>query len=368
MCQGGDAERREDRSSVDCRPRLVNRIPVDVDGRPPTQRDVALRAGVSTATVSYILSGRRGRENPVSEATRQRVLDAARDLGYQGNHAARSLRRRRTEFVCVVHRPPSNPWADRLVEQVYDAASRYGYSMIMMPAGPGDRARMVARMLREQYVDGAILTSYRGAPGEELGGLARNGLALVAFDDVVEPDGFDVVRQFQSAACYRAVEHLIGRGHRRIAFFGRGDPTRPPEDDVRFAAYRRALADHGIPVDESLTIAAAEHRAAAHLATAALLERDDPPTALFSASDRGGIAAIRAAQQVGKSVPHDLAVVGVGNTDEGEVIAPALTSVGTPVFDFTVVVERFFERVMTRASLPGIELHQPWDLIVRQSS
>ena len=337
-------------------------------GRPPTQRDVALRAGVSTATVSYILSGRRGRANPVAEETRQRVLDAARDLGYQRNHAARSLRRRRTDFVCVVHPTPSNPWVERLTEQLHVTAVQHGYGVITMPVGPGDRVNSVLRMLREQYVDGAVLAPGHALPGAELSRLAAHGQGLVVFDDLVVPDGFDVVRQLQAPACYRAVEHLIRSGHRQIAYFGHGDPSGPPDDDIKYASYREALADHGIPVDESLVVAAADHRTAAHLATVDLLRRADPPTAVFSASDRGGIAAIGAVRQLDLSVPEDLAVIGIGNTDEGEVIAPTLTSVGIPTFDFTVVVERLFERVITRAPLPGIELSEPWELIIRRSA
>lgn len=245
---------------------------------------------------------------------------------------------------------------------------RHGYSVITMPVGPDDRASSVMRILREQYVDGAILTPHQYLQGDELGRLARHGLALVVFDDVVTPESFDVVRQGQASACYRAMEHLIQRGHRRIAYFGHGDPSGRPDDDVKYASYRRALADHGIGVDESLAIAAADYRTAAHVATSALLRRADPPTALFCASDRGGIAAIGAVQQLGRSVPDDLAVVGVGNTDEGEVIVPTLTSVGTPAFDFTVVVDRLFERVMAGRALTGIELHKPWELIVRKSS
>ncbi|MGH3742697.1 MAG: LacI family DNA-binding transcriptional regulator [Micromonosporaceae bacterium] len=338
--------------------------------RPPTQRDVALRAGVSTATVSYILSGRRDRKNPVTEETRGRVLEAAQALGYQRNHAARSLRRRRTDFVCVVHRPPSNPWLERLTEQLHRAAVRHGQSVITMPVGPDDRADSALRILREQYVDGAVLAPSHHLPAEELAQLAGNGLALVVFDDLLDPSGFDVVRQSQAAACHLAVRRLIERGHRRIAYFAHGDPGHP-EHDLKYDSYQRALSQAGIPVDASLVIAAADHRPAAYLATSELLSRTDPPTALFSASDRGGIAAIWAAQQQGVSVPGDLAVVGVGNTDEGGVITPALTSVGIPEFEFAVVVERLFARLAATESgdpLPGLELRQPWELIVRQST
>jgi len=237
-----------------------------------------------------------------------------------------------------------------------------------MPIGSGDRADSVLRMLREQYVDGAVLAPGHRVPAAELARLAAHGQRLVVFEDTAAPDGFDVVRQYQASACYQAVGHLIRAGHRRIAYFGHGDPSGPPDDCTKYGSYRGALVDHGIPIDDSLIVTAADHRTAAHLATMDLLRRPDRPTALFSASDRGGIAAIGAARQLGVSVPDDLAVVGVGNTDEGEVIEPPLTSVGIPSFDFSVVVERLFERVTSRVPLPGIELFEPWELIIRRSA
>ncbi|MGH3655157.1 MAG: LacI family DNA-binding transcriptional regulator [Micromonosporaceae bacterium] len=339
-----------------------------VFGKPPTQRDVAQRAGVSTATVSYIMNGRRDRKNPVTDETRHRVLEAARELGYQRNHAARSLRRRRTDCVCVVYSPPSSPWLERLTEQVHEAALRHEYSVITMPVAHDDRAGRALRILREQYVDGAILVPRHTLPIEELGALARHGLGLVVFDDVAVPDGFDVVRQAQIEACYAAVTHLIERGHQRIGYFGHGEPGPAPDLDDKYLGYRRALADHGIPVDDSLAIAAADSRTAAYQATRALLAREQPPTAVFSASDRCGIAAIWTAQQQGLSVPDDLAVVGVGNTDEGEVITPALTSVGIPAFDFTPIVDRLFQRVTSTGAVPETVMEASWELIVRQSS
>ncbi|GAA4690478.1 LacI family DNA-binding transcriptional regulator [Phytohabitans rumicis] len=334
--------------------------------KPPTQRDVARYAGVSTATVSYILSGRRDRANPVTEQTRERVLSAVRTLGYQRNHAARSLRRQRTEFVAVVYRPPSSPWGERLVDQLHEAARGQGYSVIVLPAGPDDRTGNVLRVLREQYVDGALMLPNHSVPDSELAALAQHGLALVVYDDETPPAGFDVVRQDQTAACHAAVSHLVDSGRRRIAYLGHGQPGEPPEDDLRFAAYRTVLADRGLERDDSLVRAAADSRSAAYQAATAMLSRPDRPDAIFSGSDRGALAAIWAAIRLGLRVPDDVAVVGVGNTDEGAVVSPALTSVGTPRFDFTAVVDRLFERIHQPGT--GTVLHQPWELIVRQST
>lgn len=332
----------------------------------PTQRDVAERAGVSTATVSYILSGRRGYAKPVSDDTRDRVQRAAADLGYRRNHMARSLRRRRTDLVCVVHELPSSPWLEHLIEQFHETAVRHGCAVITLPVTAGDRDTAL-RVLGEGYVDGAIMIPNRFSAGE-LEQLARAGLALMVFDDELAPRGFDVIRQGQRGACHAAVEHLVRGGHRRIAYLGQGTDLAAARGDVRYAAYREALAGGGVDLDDSLVIPAADSRVRAHEEVTRLLSRRDRPTAIFSATDRAAIQSLWVARDLGLSVPADVSVVGVGNTDEGATVNPSLTSVGIPSFDFTVGIDRLFDRITSTAARRGKELHLPWELIVRKST
>jgi DNA-binding LacI/PurR family transcriptional regulator len=341
---------------------------VTLTDRPPTQRDVALVAGVSTATVSYVLSGRRDRREPVLPETRDRVLQAARELGYERNHAARSLRRRNTEFVAVVFRSPSNPWVERLSSQLHDRATAHGFSMIALPIEREVHARSALRVLRERYVDGAVVTSDCGLATEDLEALAARGFRLVIFDDDLEPRGFDVLRQHKREACTDALEHLVDRGHRRIAYFGHGGLGDDAEEDVTYRTYREVLDRHGIPLDPSLVSGSADSRTQAYRATQALVRRPDPPTALFSASDRAAIAAISAARDANRDVPRDLAVIGVGNTDEGEILSPSLTSVGIPEFDFRPTVDRLFARIRGDATDDGVTLDARWRLFVRSST
>ncbi|HVX45562.1 MAG TPA: LacI family DNA-binding transcriptional regulator [Mycobacteriales bacterium] len=333
-----------------------------VTGRPATQRDVALRAGVSTATVSYIMSGRRDRRTPVSGDTRQRVLDAARALGYQRNHAARSLRRRKSELVCVVYQPPLNPWIEQLIEQVQVAAAGRGYSMILLPAAAGVPAN---RVLREQFVDGAIVVGERDRL-PELPELAAHGLALVVLDDDMKPEGFDVVRRNRHVACRSGVEHLLASGHRRIAYLAH------PQDEttsnrVRYAAYAEALKAQRIPIDESIVTIESDMDASPYQLTKALFDRDDRPTALFSASDRGAIEAMWALRDLGLSVPQDVAVVGVGNVRQGKAVRPSLTTVGDPGMDFSAAIDCLFRRIDQPDMKPQV-IERPWKLIIRESA
>lgn len=333
----------------------------------PTQRDVARRAGVSSATVSYVLSGRRGRQNPVSAETRQRVLEAVKELGYQSNHAARSLRRHRTDLVAVVHRPPSNPWVEELIEQLHRSAVGRGCSVVTVPIASRDRAETVLRVLRERFVDGAIIAPDPAIDQAQIRALAAGGLPLVVFDDTLAARRLDVVRLAQERACRDAVAHLIERGHRRIAYLAHDEELAPNGHGVKYFAYRKVLSDHGIGLNPAWVVPGADFRPEAYAQVQKLLRASIRPTAIFCASDRGAINAIWAAKDAGLGVPDDLAVIGVGNTKEGESVQPSLTTVGTPHTDFTEVVEALWERI-DAPTQAGRELLEPWRLVTRESA
>lgn len=336
--------------------------------RRPTQRDIARLAGVSTATVSYVLSGRRGSTKPPPAETRERVMRAVAEIGYQPDHAARSLRRRRTDLVALMYPAPSSPWSDRLAEQLQHAAAERGHAVVALPLTENAPNEALLRVLRERYIDGAVLLPDCGIDGAELASLARQGLSLVVFDDELDPDGFDVVRQQRARACRAALDHLLARGHRRIAYLAHPNETADPERSVKLRSFHQALAEHGIPARPDLLRAVADSRPDAYAAVRDMLRLPEPPTALVSASDRAAIDGIWAARDLGVAVPGELAVVGIGNIPEGRVIAPALTTVGAARLDFTREVERLFARIEADPPLPGELYTASWELIVRASA
>ncbi|WP_131097314.1 LacI family DNA-binding transcriptional regulator [Streptomonospora litoralis] len=335
----------------------------------PTQRDIARRAGVSTATVSYVLSGRRGGAKPPPEETRRRVLRAVAEVGYQVDHAGRSLRRRRSDLVALMYPAPSSPWSDRLAEQMQESAAERGLGVVALPMSGASTGEALLRVLRERYVDGAVLLPDCPLDPAELTVLARQGLALVVFDDDLDPDGFDVVRQDRARACRAAVEHLVAAGHRRIAYLGHpGEDRRRTARSVKLRSYRRVLREHGIGLSADLVLPVADSRRDAYAAVRELLQRPDPPTAVVSATDRAAIDAVWAARDHGTPVPEGLAVTGIGNIPEGLVITPALTTVGAREFDFSAQVARLFDRLDASAPLPDAEMSARWELIVRDSA
>lgn len=328
-----------------------------------TSHDVARRAGVSQATVSYVLSGRRSGEPRIKDETRQRVLTAAAELEYVPNQTARSLRRRRTERVCLLLSQLGVPYYDRLIADVQQAADAHGYVVIVTVSGSVERESHVLDQLRRGLADG-VLIPYHIDPAY-LTPLVEMGLSIVVMSNYVAPAGFDVVRTTEAAACEEAVRYLIGKGHRRIGFLGHRPDSGTSNE--RYESYLRALVNAGIMIDRELVREGAETREAAYHGTRALLGLPQRPTAIFAGSEVAAASAIHAIHTANLRVPQDVAVIGVGNIPEGEVVQPRLSTVGQELLEFSAVARLLFERLQADTPLEGRELVLPWHVIVRES-
>ncbi|HEX2132855.1 MAG TPA: LacI family DNA-binding transcriptional regulator [Actinophytocola sp.] len=335
-------------------------------GPRPTTREVAALARVSVATVSYVLNGKDGR---VGEETRQRVLAAAEELGYVRSSSARSLRLRRTERVCLVVGSIGVPAYDQLARDLYTAADQAGYGVMTIVVDSPARADKAVDLLRQHVADGAVIApSVPHLTDAQLRALTGSRLPLVVMSNAVAPDGFDVVRTSEAGACAEALDHLVATGRRRIAYLGHEFELTGRQPSERRDAYLDAHDRHGLPRAPELTVAGADDRVTAYRAVGALLTRPSPPDAIFAASDRAAISAILALRDAGVAVPDEVAVVGVGNLEEGRITRPALTTVGPPVMDFHDVVRLLFDRVLAEEPPPFRVLTTPWSFVRRGSA
>lgn len=335
----------------------------------PTARDVANAAGVSVAAVSYVFNGRPNRRSAVGDDTRRKVMAAAERLGYAPNHLARGLRRQRSNVVCVIRETTSIPSTDLLIQQIYSAADERDYSVVSLLVESADRLRHAFGLLQQRMADGAVVLPLPfPLPEGELTALAKRGQALTVFDERLQPDGFDVIRQGEADACTAAVAHLLAKGHQRIAFLDNHDHAAGAQpSSLRYAGYRGAHRAARVEMNSSL-LTGANSWPDAYRATRAQLDRANRPTAIFAASDRAALAAIWACRDAGLNVPADIAVVGVGNLPEGEVLQPTLTTVGPEKTDFSSSIERLFARIDNPDTSTGEVISRPWRLIVRESS
>jgi LacI family repressor for deo operon, udp, cdd, tsx, nupC, and nupG len=274
----------------------------------PGINDVARLAGVSTATVSRALNGKL----TVSDSTRERVTAAASALGYVVSANAFSLATGRTKNVGVVI-PFLNRWFySSVLEGAESELLTRGYDLTLYNLGGGadERRSVFEHFLLRKRVDAVIAISLE-LTGDEVGRLFAMNTPIVGVGGPLP--GVRTLSVDDLAVARQATEHLLERGHRRIAYIGGSDaferdfhvPT------TRRVGYEAALLAAGITPDPALCVTADFTIESGHRATRSLLASHTAPTAIFAASDEMAIGAILAVREAGLSVPGDVAVIGI---------------------------------------------------------
>lgn len=335
---------------------------------PPRMVDVAKKANVSRATVSYVIRGERGGGLPsrISAETRQRVLDAMEDVGYSINESARNLRRQRTDRILLLIERLSSPYAHSLANQIRTRLNLLGYELTIILCANEAQIEKALGSVQRQLADGAIVDCYAGGPTQALlEHYAGRGVPIVAINTPSQPVGFDALSSDEDGAIDQAITSLVASGHTRIAVLIHEDRLVP---EPRLIAVRACLDRHGMALDEHHIIAGAQDRVKAFHAVRDLLDQPDRPTALYSFSDVGAISAIWAARAAGLSVPADIAIIGTGNIDETEIVQPALSSVGPIAPDFTPAADLLIARIVSPTTQTDRAVSIPWEFVERASS
>lgn len=295
-----------------------------------TSHDVAVRAGVSRTTVSFVLNDVPGVN--ISQETRQRVLRVARELGYVPDAAARSLASRRTHTLgLVLVRNQSHIAADAFLPQVIHglAAStrQAGFHLLLEPVEDIDHPDAYIHLVRAKQIDGIILSGPR-FDDEQLSTLVNEGFPVVLLGQLPGTPACFVDVDNRSAA-RKAVEHLIRLGHQCIACI----TNAPPEytgSAARLDGYRDALEAAGLTYDNRLVQFGDFVAESGYQAANSLLEEILPPMALFVASDVVAFGAMAAIREHGLTIPDDVALVGFDDVPLAHYVDPPLTTVRLP--------------------------------------
>jgi LacI family transcriptional regulator len=292
-----------------------------------TRNDVARRAGVSTAVVSYVLNDG---PRPVAPATRARVLEAISDLGYRPNGVARSLRTKRTRAIGLILPDIANSFFAQLSREVELAAFARGFTLLVGNAmDESARELLYAHAFVERRVDGVVVVS----AGEDVGAikvLAAADMALITIDRSVPGAGVSSVHVDNRHGGYLATKHLIEHGHRRIACLAGPDTVNNAVERRR--GWEAALQEAGLSAPDGLAMASESFsREAAYRSTRKVLGRRNPPTAIFAGADEQALGVYRAAAATGRRVPDDLAVVSFDSAETAPYLVPGLTAVRQPV-------------------------------------
>ena len=285
--------------------------------RAPTMEDVARRAGVSRALVSLVM-----RDSPkVSEHRRQAVLKAAAELDYRPNAAARNLAQKRTRTLGVVINDLHNPFFADVVDGINAEANRSGFRLLMnMAYRDGQNEIKAIDTFLEHRVEAILVLGSQANPKllqqkSKLTPIIVIGSAVGAVDSVVNDDAL---------GSQLVVDHLVGLGHSRIAHIDGGSGAGASE---RRRGFGQAMADHGL---EPVVVAGEFTEQSGSNGADDLLNRNEPPTAIFAANDLAAVGAINRIRAAGLRNPEDVSVVGYDNAFLAGLGPIGLTTIDQP--------------------------------------
>jgi LacI family transcriptional regulator len=292
---------------------------VTLDSR-PTVVGVATHAGVSTASVSRVLNGL-----PSSRAMVEKVQASASELGYRPNAMARSLKVQRTDQLAFAMSDVGNPVYVTMMRAVEAVTRDEGYRlMISSISSDPDEVVALMRSLRHNYADGLILSPLRLTEAL-LAELHHTVVPTVVIGTVPKTVPVDNVRANSAGAVRLALEHLHGVGRRRVAFVNGPVDTVP--GSARARAFERNARLLGFDSDPNLRIEADDFTLSAGRTAAHRLFERVRPDAVLGGNDLLAIATMQVLRERGLSVPGDVAVAGMDDTELATVTTPALTSV-----------------------------------------
>ena len=336
--------------------------------RSVTMRDVAKLANVAQSTVSRVLSGA---DNgiPISEETRQRVMEAVETLGYYPNLYAGSLRGQKTFMIAMMVADIANPFYHPMVRAVQDVAHAHRYDvMISNTDHMQEGETLFVESVIRRPVDGVIMVPYHLTDADFERLIARTGVAVVVLGQHVTHPQVDTVFGDDGQVVCEAITWLIReRGHRRIGYIGVTNIF--SAGARRHAAFCTALRDASLPILPELFAVGDWSSESGERAMQTFLALPQPPTAVFAANDLMAIGAMDAAQKAGRHVPDDIAIVGFDDIPPATWVRPRLTTIAQyPAEMGRVMAKALFERIQGDYSGPGRRFKVPCRLVVRESA
>ncbi|RJX41261.1 LacI family transcriptional regulator [Paenibacillus pinisoli] len=291
-----------------------------------TIKDIAKAAGVSVTTVSRALNG----YDDVNERTRQKIKTIADQMGYSPNMAARYLISKKTNTLgLLLSNVTRDSSKDNIAFEVLcginDRSGELDYDLVLFSTTPQKQTTKSYKTLcQERGVDGVIIMGMR-LDDPYLKEIVTSNIPCVLIDIQLEGPNVGYVTSDNTSGSVAAVKHLLDSGHRHIAMIN--GHAQADVSILRLEGYKQALAEQGIPFDESLVVNGRFSEQGGKEAASRILTSNPEVTAIFCASDLMAIGAIQGIKEMGKSVPGDVSVIGFDNIDLASYYSPALTTV-----------------------------------------
>jgi LacI family transcriptional regulator len=322
-------------------------------------KDIALKLNLSQTTVSHVLTGKHEHYR-ISASTVARVKKMAEELGYRSSALARAFRDRRSYSVALAVEDLTNPFWTGVATGAEQEAEREGYVLVVSNTnGDSSRERRTVQMLQERRVDGMIVSPVT-VTDAVLAELHKEGLPFVQIDRSVKGEDVPCVRTDHQAGSAQAVDHLVKRGHKDIAFVG--GPLEIQTFELRLDGFRKALTRHGLKAAAVKLVTPDEEPGTE--AVKEILKATPRPTALFTANIKLTVGALRALRAAGIAVPTDIEIVGFDDIAMADLFAMPVTTVCQDVAAIGREAFRALLRVMGGQKVPR-ELLIPPRLKVR---
>ncbi len=337
-----------------------------------TIRDVAERAGVSVSTVSHVLNGN---DQHVGAVKRKLVMEAVDALRYRPNAIARSMVKQKTATIGLVITEIENLLFTPVIAGVEAVLRPTGYHIVLVGAPDVESEVQAIETLRSQQVDGFIFMSLSIChPNDHLIALQEEGVPFVVINRCIEDMTVNQVGWADSEVGYAATSHLISLGHTRIGTLCGPLNSTPARRSAigRHQGWLQALNEHHLPVVPEWIVSSdysyeGGYQAAQQVVTQTLQGRKRP-TALFVASDVLAVGALKALQQGGLRVPHDIALVATGYPPFAAYTIPALTTLSLPVAESGQVAARIlFDWLQSGKSAEAEQTTLSFRLKIRES-
>ena len=327
----------------------------------PTVLDVAKRAGVAPITVSRVINN----SGYFSQATKERVEAAVRELGYIPNTLARGLRSKQTKTLALIVTDITNPYFTLMARGVEDAAGNSDYSVVYCNTDESEmKEEKYANLLAQRQIDGALLVP-SGGNVRTIKFLLSNDIMVVALDRRVSGVEIDCVRSDSEGGAWSLMRLLIDLGHKRIAMITGPQDVSTSVD--RVAGYQRALRESGL-IENEIVYYGEFNQQIGYELTKQAMSHLPKPTAIFGANNFITIGIIKALQDLKMSVPGDVSVVGFDDLPESMLLSPFLTVAAQPAYEMgRMATELLLMRISEKRNGGYQELVLPTEIIERES-
>jgi LacI family transcriptional regulator len=327
--------------------------------------DIAEALSLSPATISRGL-----KDHPaIKKDTKKRIVEKAREMGYQHNLFASNLRRNKTNTIGVIVPRLNSYFMSAVIAGIEKVANEAGYNLIISQSLESVKKEMMnVKTLFNSRVDGLLVSAaYDTDDISHFEIFLEKKIPVIFFDRVLEHSDCTNIVIDNFKAAYEVTQHLIHQGCRRIVHLTANLKRNVYSD--RLNGYKKALQDAGLPAEEALVIINNLSDQAGVDAAETIVKMNPMPDGIFSSNDSCAVSCIRHLKLLGKHIPRDIAVVGFNNDPLSKVIEPNLTTVNYPGQEMGEVAASLLIRRLTKkegASMNSMVLKH--NLVIRQSS